>query len=68
VDRERYRCPKCGAIVLAEDVDQVRWVYPHGVEPNSSRYGMVPVVVRPGALFCHGAHQKPIPMRREGSG
>lgn len=70
---ERYRCPTCGTTIDAEPYDRVEWAYPPGVLPNSSNYGMVAVVVRPGAVFCHnedhprpkGRAPKPIAMRRE---
>lgn len=63
---EQYRCPQCHLALLADEVDDVRWEYPPGVERNSSGFGGVEVRVRPGAVYCHNPqHPKPIAMRRE---
>lgn len=66
MELERYRCPKCDTYVLAEDVDEVREVWPPSVEPNVSNHGKAVVVVRPGPLYCHSdAHPHPVGMKRE---
>lgn len=63
---DRYRCPKCGTFILASEVDETAWVWPPNVEPNSSRYGMVEVTIRPGPLICNSAaHDHPVGMKRE---
>lgn len=63
---ERYRCPKCDVSFLAHEVDETIYVWPPGVEPNSERYGMTRIIVRPGPLLCHSqAHDHPVGMKRE---
>lgn len=63
---DRYRCPKCDTFVFADEVEEILRVWPPGVEPNSERYGMVSITVRPGSLFCHSPnHDHPIGMKRE---
>ncbi len=63
---DRYRCPKCQTFIFAHEVEEIVRVWPQDVEPNSERYGLVSVVVRPGPLLCHSpAHPHPVGMKRE---
>lgn len=64
---EQYRCPQCQTVILTEQVDGFRRVYPPGVPANSEGDGRVMLRVRPGSLICHNpVHgDKPVTMRRE---
>jgi hypothetical protein len=63
---EQYRCPKCGLIVPANEVDTVKFVWPHWEEKNTSGHGGIRVAVRPSQMMCHNSsHPQPIVMRRE---